>query len=704
MTTLVNLASFFTLNSVAVVGASTTPGKIGNAVLKNIISSGFKGEIYPINPKTAKLEKIKCYSSLTAVNQTIDLAIVAVPAQYCLDIVTEAAGLGIKNLVVLTAGFKEVGTAGLALEKKLVAIANQNNINMLGPNCVGIMDTVIPVNASFSAAFPKKGGIAFISQSGALLVSMVDHSLATSLGFSKVISLGNKAQLNEAALITALADDPHTNVILAYIEDVSNGDQFLQATQQASQKKPVIILKSGTSQAGAQAASSHTGALAGSDLAYQIAFKQSGIIRAHTMTELFDLAMAFAYQPLPTGNRVAVVTNAGGPGIIATDTIENHDLTMSRFTKETIADFQSKLPPEANIYNPVDVLGDAQADRYHLALDQVLVDENTDCVVVLICPTAVTDPVAIAHTIVKLHQKYPHKPLMTSFMGGPALAAGVKIVSDAGIPNYPFPEPAIYSLSKMVQYAQSKKTIIVHQETPPTTGIDQRAVKTIFNEVIKDGRHVLLGSETCTVAEAYGISAAPIKLATTAREAVRLADEMGYPVVMKIASPKILHKTDVGGILIGPNSQDEVRAGFIQIMESVQRYLPNVVPYGIEVQKMMPTGIEIIIGMTKDIQFGPMIAFGLGGIYVNLIQDVSFRLAKGLTTTAIKAMITDTKAYTLLKGYRGAKPADLAAVIDIIGRAAQLVTDFPEITEMDINPVFVYEKGTSALDIKITIS
>ena len=600
MIKLANLASFFAPNSVAVVGASTTPGKIGNAVLKNIISSGFKGNIYPINPKTEKLENIKCYKSLADVGQPIDMAVVAVPAKYCLNIVTEAASLGIKNLVVLTAGFKEIGSAGLESEKKLVEVSNKNNINMLGPNCVGIMDTIVPINASFSAVFPKKGDIAFISQSGALLVSMVDRSLATGLGFSKVISLGNKAQLNEADLIETIATDPHTNVILAYIEDVSDSNKFLQAVKQASQKKPVIILKSGTSQAGAQAASSHTGALAGSDLAYKIAFEQTGVIRARTMTELFDLAMAFSYQPIPAGNRVAVITNAGGPGIIATDAIENHNLTMARFTKKTIEDFQSQLPAEANIYNPVDVLGDAQADRYHLALDKALADESTDCAVVLICPTAVTDPVAIANTIVKLHKKYPHKPLLTSFMGGPVLEKGVEIISRAGIPNYTFPEPAIYSLSKMVQYAQSKKRKTITEEPPRCPDVDKKAVKSIFYDVFRDGRHVLLGSETCAVAKAYGIPAAPIKLATTAREAVRLADEMGYPVVMKIASPKILHKTDVGGILIGPNSPDEVRAGFIQIMESVQRYLPNVVPYGIEVQKMMPKGIEIIIGMTKD--------------------------------------------------------------------------------------------------------
>lgn len=699
-----DLTKIFNPTSVAVVGASTISGKIGNAVLKNIISSGFSGDIFPINPKAADIEGLKCYKSLTDVGKHIDMAVVAVPARFCLDIAEEAAALKIKNLIVLTAGFKEVGSEGLELEKKLVSIANKHGINMMGPNCVGLMDTIIPINATFSAVFPKKGDIAFISQSGAMLVSIIDWSLGTGLGFSRVISLGNKAQLNEADFIESMADDPNTSVILAYIEDVADGQKFLQAAKKASRKKPLIIFKSGTSQAGALAASSHTGALAGSDLAYEISFEQSGVIRPRTMTELFDLAMAFSYQPIPSGSRVAVITNAGGPGIVTTDAIENHGLTMARFSKDTIEQYRANLPAEANIYNPVDVLGDAKSERYHFALEKALMDDNVDCAVVLVCPTAITDPKDIAQIIVELHRKYPHKPMFTAFMGGPGLEEGSKIVSQAGIPNYTFPEPAIYSISGMVKYGAFIAKGPDDEQPMDYKDVDQRAVKAIFYDVFREGRRVLLGNETYQVAQAYGIPAAPIKLATTADEAVTLAEEMGYPVAMKVSSPKIMHKTDVGGVLLGLDTPDKVREGFIQIMESVQRYLPGVLPYGIEVQKMMPKGTEIIIGMTKDVQFGPMIAFGLGGIYVNLLKDVSFRLANNITPTEIQAMIAETKAYTLLKGYRGQKPADMAAVIDVIGRAAKLVTDFPEITEMDINPVFAYDKGLSALDIKITIS
>jgi acetyltransferase len=701
---LADLASFFNPRSVAIVGASASPGKIGNAVIKNIITSGFKGQVYPINPKYQEIEGLPCYQSLTDINQPVDLAVLVLPAKLCLTIAEEATTLGIKNLIVLSAGFKETGAEGMELEKKLVQICQRGGINLLGPNCVGLMDTVTPINASFSAVYPKKGDIAFISQSGAMLVSIMDWSLTTGLGFSKVISLGNKAQLNESDFIEVLADDPDTKVIIAYIEDVNSGQRFIQAASKASRKKPVIVLKSGTSEAGALAATSHTGALGGSDLAYEITFEHTGVIRARTMTELFDLARAFSYQPIPAGNRVAIITNAGGAGIVTSDAIENSGLGVARFTRDTTEALRRTLPPEASIYNPIDVLGDAQADRYRFALEQALTDEFVDSAVVLVCPTAVTEPVSIAQTIVDVHNKYPDKPVFTSFMGGPILDAGVQILTAAGIPNYTFPEPAIYSLKGMVKYADISNQPLIADEPLRYNDVDKNAVKAVFYDVFRDSRRVLLGNEAYTVAEAYGIPSAKLLLATSAEDAVKLAEEIGYPVALKVASPKIQHKTDVGGVLLDIDSAEKVREGYIQIMESVQRYLPDVLPYGIEVQKMMPMGTELIIGMSKDLEFGSMIAFGLGGVYVNLLKDVSFRFAKDITVRQIDTMITETKAYTLLKGYRGKPPADIYTLIDVIGRIAKLVTDFPEIAEMDINPIFAYRDGLSAIDVKITIS
>ncbi|MCG8400062.1 MAG: acetate--CoA ligase family protein [Firmicutes bacterium] len=691
--------------SVAVVGASAVAGKIGNNVIKNVINCGYEGKIYPVNPKEKEIEGLIAYPSVSDIGASVDMAVVAVPAARVPGVAEDCGQAGVKNLVVISAGFKEVGPEGLELEKKLTQICSRYGMRMLGPNVVGLIDTHTPLNASFAGTFPPKGEIAFFSQSGAMLVAILDWSLAGGPGFSRVVSLGNKADLSEIDFIHDAADDPNTRVILCYIEDIVDGRRFLEVVSRAARKKPVVILKSGTSQAGAQAASSHTGALAGSDLAYDVAFRQSGVIRAGTMTELFDLAVAFARAPIPRGSRVAIVTNSGGPGIITTDNVENAGLQMARFTKETIEELREKLPPEAGLYNPVDVLGDALADRYRLAMQKVMADPNVDSMVVLMCPAGVTQPVETTRAILEVKELFPDKPVFAAYMGGETLAAGAGMLIRAGVPCYTFPEPAVAAISGMTRYNDILQTPEDNNGVRPE-GIDRNGVKAIFYDVIRDHRLVLLGNETAEVAKCYGISAAPITLATSPDEAVGVAEKMGYPVVMKVASPKIVHKTDVGGVKMGLQNADEVREAFNEIMDSVHGYMPQAVVYGVEVQKMMPKGSEFIIGMTRDVQFGPLIAFGLGGIYVNLLKDVSFRLARGLTEREIESMLRETKAYTLLRGYRGEKPRDMGALVDVIRRVGALALDFPEITEMDINPVFAYEEGQglSALDIKITIS
>jgi len=693
----------FKPQSVAVVGASKTAGKIGNAIMRNIIQSGYQGALFPVNPKDSEIEGFACYPSISAIPGEVEMAVLSVPASRVLTAARECGEAGVKMLTVVTAGFKEIGKEGLDLEKKLLEKCRQYGIHMLGPNCVGLMDTHTPINASFAAMFPPRGEIAFLSQSGAMLLAILDRCRSVGLGFSKVVSLGNKANLSEIDFIEDAANDPYTRVILCYIEDIVDGARFLEVAGRATKKKPVIVLKSGISQAGAQAASSHTGALAGSDLAYDTAFAQCGIIRARSMTELFDLAVAFSKSVVPKGERVAIVTNSGGPGIIATDNVELKGLSMARFEKKTIEDLRANLPGEAGIYNPVDVLGDAKADRYQFALEKVLADPNVDSVVVLMCPSAVTQPEETSRALIEARDAHPEKPVFAAYMGGDSLANGANLLSSAGIPCFTFPEPAIECIRGLKNYGQFCSAAEAEKNCD-LTDVDKKAVKAVFYDVVKDNRLVLMGSEAAEVAKAYGISAAPIVMTTTPGEAAAEAHKMGYPVVLKVASPKILHKTDVGGVKIGLNSAEEVKQAFIEIMESVHRYLPKVIVYGVEVQKMMPKGTELIIGMTKDVQFGPLIAFGLGGIYVNLLKDVTFRLANGLTEEEIKAMLAETKAYTLLRGYRGEAPRDMAAVVDVIRRTARLVSDFPEITEMDINPVFAYDKGLSALDIKITIS
>jgi len=696
------ISNFFDARSVAIIGASRTKGKIGNAIVSNMVSSGYGGKIYPINPRESEIEGLKSYPSLGDLPEKVELAVISVPASRVLEVAGECGENGVKSLVTITAGFKEVGRDGLEMEKKLLDLCREYGMIMLGPNCAGMMDTHVPINTSFAKGFPLKGDIAFFSQSGAMMVAVLDWSHAVGLGFSKVVSLGNKADLSEIDFIEEAAQDPYTKVILCYIEDVTNGPRFLDVVSRATRKKPVIILKSGTSQAGAQAASSHTGALAGSDLAYDIAFKQCGVIRARSVTEIFDLAVAFAKSPVPKGPRVAIVTNSGGPGIITTDNVELRGLTMSRFTRETLDALRAGLPPESGIYNPVDVLGDAMADRYLFAMDKVCSDPNTDSVAVIICPTATNNPVETSRAIIQMKEKYPDKVFFGAYMGGPSLAQGMDILKEDGIPCFTFPEPVIASISEMVKYNQYKNSQT--EEEIQFADTDKRAVKAVFYDVLRDNRVVLLGSEASDVARAYGIPAAAIALASTPQEAVEEAEKMGYPVVLKVASPKILHKTDVGGVKVGLGTPEEVYNGFLEIVENCHRYMPHVDIYGVEVQKMMPRGTEIIIGMTRDLQFGPLIGVGLGGIYVNLLKDVSFRLARGLSRKEIERMFSDTKAYTLLRGYRGEKPRDISALVDAVGRVARLVMDFPEITEIDVNPVFAYEDGLSALDVKITIS
>jgi acetyltransferase len=699
-----DLQLLFNPGSVAIIGASGNTGKIGYSIVANMKNSEFAGSVYPVNPKEKEILGYRCYASVRDIGNPVDVAVVSVPAERALDVARECGEIGVGFLVVVTAGFKETGEVGLRREQELLRICKEFGMRLVGPNVVGVMDTHTPINASFAQGLPGKGEITFISQSGAMLVAIFDWSRSLGLGFSRFVSVGNKADLNEVDFIWSAAQDPNTKVILCYIEDVTDGKRFIKVVREASKLKPVIILKSGTSSDGARAASSHTGALAGSDLAYDTAFRQCGVIRAKTMSDLFDLGISFVNQPIPPGDRVAIVTNSGGPGIIATDSVERNNLRMSRFSKETISRMRETLPAEANFYNPVDVLGDARNDRYRDALEAVLDDQSTDSVLVLLSPAAVTEPEKTSQAIVDIHKRFANKPMFAAYMGGEGIKAGAKILTDAGIPCFTFPEPALRSISGMVNYAALRKKLERTNHLPVVSPEAKRAVKATLYDVLRDNRLVMLGNEATQVAEAYGIPAAPIHLAQSPEEAVVLAESMGYPSVLKIASPKIIHKSDVGGVQVGLENAAEVRRAYVAIMDSVSKLMPGTPVYGIEVQKMMPKGHELIIGMVRDVQFGPQLAFGLGGIYVNLLKDVSFRLAEGLTVDEIEEMITETKAYTLLRGYRGGTPSDIGALVNTLSRVARLSLDFPEITELDLNPVIAYPDGAMALDVKITVS
>ncbi|NPV52753.1 MAG: CoA-binding protein [Firmicutes bacterium] len=698
-----DLRTLFRPKSVAVIGASKVEGKVGNSILKNVINSGFKGDIYPINPKETEIAGLRCYPSISEVKA--ELAIIVIPTSGVLAAAEECGKSGVRSLIVITAGFKETGSAGAKLERELAEICNRYSMMLVGPNCLGVMDTRTPLDASFAPKFALSGDIAFISQSGALGSAILDWSVTRGLGFSKFISLGNKAGLDETDFIDYLAGDPDTKVIICYIESITGGQRFMDVARAASQVKPVIVFKSGTSAAGARAASSHTGSLAGNDRVYETVFKQCNVMRVKKLDDLFSLAATFTSQPLPRGNRVAILTNAGGPGIITTDNIEASALTMAQFSNRVTEALKVGLPETANIHNPVDVIGDARADRYAYAMEHIMSDENVDSVLVLLTPQTVTQPEETAEALVGIRSRHPGKPVLASFMGGELVGGAVDYLEKSGIATFPFPEPAVNALDGITKYSILRKQIEKEgRERALRPAPDRERVAAIFASVREDSRTNLIGSEAAQVADAYGIPAAPSVLATTVEEAVKAAEKMGYPVVLKLAAPKIQHKTDLGGVKLNIRSADDIRRNFNEIISTVRIKMPNAQISGIEVQKMMPPGREMIIGMSRDPQFGPMIMFGMGGIYVNLLKDVSFRMAYKLTRRQIEDMIKETKAYTLLRGFRGEAPADMDALVDAIARIAQLTLDFPEIAELDINPVFAYEKGLSALDVKIMLA
>ena len=686
----------------AIIGASATPNKVGYILVRNMLKSGYEGKIYPINPQGGQILGLKAYTSVNEIQDTIDLAVVAIPAKLIPPVVEECGEKGVKSMIIISAGFKETGKDGMELEKQLVAIARKYGIRIQGPNCLGAINTWAPIDLSFAAALPKKGGIGFISQSGALGTAILDWIIKKEIGFHSFISLGNKADLDEVDFIEAMAEDPDVKVILLYLESIERGAKFIEVASRVTKKKPMLVVKGGTSSAGAKAAGSHTGALVGSFLAYQKAFEKSGVILADTMEDLFNYAIAFVEQPLPKNEGIAIVTNAGGPGILATDLVERLSLKVSEIKGETNEKLKKGLPAAASTGNPIDVLGDAGADRYAFAIEEALWDHGVHLVVVLLTPQAMTDSMATADAMVRLHAKHSEKTMLAVFMGGEQVEGAAKHLKENGIPCFDFPEKAIRTADAIYRYQRYLK---LPAEKPLNYPVDKNRVDAIFKAVRADNRKVLLPPEAADVARAYGISAPPCVLAEKADEAVKYAVEMGYPVVMKIVSPDILHKTDIGGVVLNITTSDLVRKAFAEIMEKSRKAHPEAKIYGVSVDKMVPRGREMIIGMSRDPQFGPMIMFGLGGIYVNFLKDVAFRIAP-VSQRDAEGIVKETKSNTLLKGIRGEPPADIKALQETILRVSQLVITYPEIAEMDINPILVYKEGEGcqALDVKIALT
>lgn len=695
------LKPFFQPDSVAVIGASSNPSKLGHAVLKNLVDGGYaqRGMVYPINPGANSILGHKAYPSVLDVPAAIDLVVIVIPYPQVPDALRECGQKGIPAAIVISAGFREAGMEGFERERELIQIAKEYNLRLIGPNCLGVIDTFTPLNASFSAGTPPSGPMAFMSQSGALGTAVLDIALAGRLGLSKFVSLGNKADVSEIDLLQAWKDDEHTRVILIYSEGMPNGEEFIRVARQITPKKPVIAIKSGVTQSGSRAVSSHTGSLAGSEQAYQAAFNQAGILRAESMQALFDMALAIGYQPELRGNRIAIITNAGGPGILATDALERAGLSMARFEIETIHALEHYLPDAASAANPVDVLGDARADRYQFAMEKVIADPNTDGLMIVLTPQAMTEIEATAKALGMLADT-TDKPILACFMGEARVDKGIEILNRFGVPNYPFPERAADAFRAMAKYQEIKS-----RQTSQTQPIeaDIKQVQTVITRVRSEKRTTIGDSEARDILQAYGLHIPRSEIASSPERAIEIASQIGYPVVLKIASPDILHKTDVGGVKVGLQNAEAVRDAFELMVYRAQRYIPEARIWGCLVQEMAPAGgLEVLVGMNRDPQFGPLVTFGLGGIYVEILKDVTFRIAP-FSREEAEAMIGEIRAHALLDGVRGKPPMDKEAILDTIMRIGQLVQDFPEIAELDINPLMVYPHGQGAIAIDMRL-
>ena len=701
-----DLDAIFAPQSVAVVGASTVPGKVGHDIFVNILKGGYKGILYPVNPNAEAIACVRAYPTITDIPYALDLAMLIVPPRIAVKSLKEAIDKGVKGVVIVSAGFKEIGGEGLEIEKQMVAMCRESKVRLVGPNCLGVINPLnnVRLNASFSARMPKAGNVSFISQSGALCTAVLDFAADRDFGFSKFISIGNKADVDEVDLLHYFYNDPDTEVIMIYVEELQRGQAFIKIAKEITggdRPKPILVIKSGRTSAGAMAAASHTGSLAGSEAVYDAIFTQSGIIRVETIDELFDFAIAFAYKnenalgkmrrKVPHGNRVAIVTNAGGPGIVATDMTVVSGLELAKLSPDTIEVLKSHLPVTANVHNPVDIIGDAAQDRYESALAAVIKDEGVDGALVILTPQSMTNAIGTAEAIVRI-AKRSHKPILCCFMGIIDVSAGVKYLQEHGVPVYPFPEHtakafgAIYRYSKWLNRQELAPFNLVHNKT---------GAREIIKECIAAGKNYLGELEGLHLLKCYGFSVLPTVLAKSAAEAVREADEIGYPVVMKIVSPQIIHKSDAGGVKINLADAGAVESAFDQIMGNARAFKADAHIEGILVQKMAPAGQEVILGVTRYPKFGHLLMFGSGGVMVEVFKDVTFRLAP-ISRNNARRMVRGIKGFVLLDGFRGRPKTDVSGLEKSLVALSDLVTDNPEIKELDINPLLVHAEGQGA--------
>ena len=707
------LTPFFKPNAIAVIGATEKPGSVGKTLLWNLISSSFGGTVFPVNPKRSSVLGIKAYASVHAIPEPVDLAVIAIPAAGVPSVIQECVDAGIKAAIILSAGFKEIGEAGIQLEQEILRIARQGRLRILGPNCLGLMCPITGLNATFAGAIARPGNVGFISQSGALCTSILDWSFRENVGFSAFISIGSMLDISWGDLIDYLGDDPNTDSIVIYMESIGDARSFLSAAREVALSKPIIVIKSGRTQVAAQAAASHTGALSGSDDVLDAAFRRCGVLRVETIDELFNMAEILAKQPCPKGKRLTIVTNAGGPGVLATDALIRSGGALSTLSEETRSHLDQFLPPHWSHHNPIDILGDATPERYAQTLEAVVQDPNSDGLLVVLTPQAMTDPTATAEKLTAVTSAVKGKPILASWMGGDDIAAGERILNQANIFTFPYPDTAAHTFNLMAQYSDNLRALYETPKQVVVNGFNRATVETILRQA-EDGDRTLLSEwESKQLLSAYGIPTVTTRLATSADEAVAIATELGYPVVLKLHSHTITHKTDVGGVKLHLHNETAVREAFDAIQQNVQALAPSQVVsqtdvpsdafLGVTVQPMVDlTGYELILGSSPDPQLGPVLLFGTGGQLVEIFRDRALGLPP-LNTTLARRMMERTRIYPALKGVRGRPPVDMDALEQVLVHFSRLVIDHPRIKEIDINPLLVSDQRIVALDARVVL-
>jgi acetyltransferase len=701
-----NLDKIFNPQSVAIIGASDVEGSVGFEIVKNFTQSGYTGKVFFVNIKKPEIMGVKTYPSVDQIPETVDLAMIATPAKTVPDVLEECGKAQVKGVIIVSAGFKEIGSAGKALEEKVSEIAKKYGIRVIGPNCIGVIRPRNSLNATFLNKMPKTGNIAFLSQSGALGSAILDWAITENIGFSNFVSVGSMIDVDFGDLIDYFGSDPKTKSILMYIEGITEARKFMSAARHFARTKPIIVVKSGKFSESAKAAASHTGSLSGEDDIYDAAFKRAGIVRVSEIADLFNAAEVLGTQPLPKGSRLAIITNAGGPGVMATDALIAQDGKLAKLSKKTLDSLNAILPPFWSHGNPIDVLGDAKSDRYKVAVEACLNDEGIDGILVVFTQQAVSESVEIAKSIVELvrGKAYQDKTILTSFMGYGAVEEANKILNANNIPTYSTPEQAVRTYMYMYNY---QRNIDLLYETPEELPVDaappKRPIMAIIRNAAFEDRSILTESEAKNILKYYNFPVVKTAVANTVDEAVAYAQDMGFPVVLKILSPQIIHKSEAGGVILNVNSPSQVREAFELLIQRATAYNPNAQIIGVTVQPMIAKkGQEIIIGGKTDPVFGPVILFGMGGVGVELFKDYSIGLPP-LNTTLVHRMMEETKVYRLLKGWRNTPQVNLKKLDETVLMFSQLLVDFPQIKEIDINPLLVSEKDAIALDARIVI-